>query len=296
MFIRSVKIPSSNGSVHEYVRIVSSVRENGNIRQKVVANLGRRDTLESVLPLLNRFLKGEEAPERLAKDLGEAGPIEVIDAGTWGPMLVCRHFFKQLGLWQLLDDGRRWRKLMPSEDPNDDWVSRVLVLIVNRLTRPSSEHALAGWLETDYVCDRLGRRYVPRWKQRGRVEVDLGQLQRWYRTLDHLLLNKDRIEVALFERLRDLFDFEPDLVFYDLTSTYFEGRGPVPLARHSLPPRGLRRRSRDGHREQSRIAPGHGRSRVPGGDEAAAKSGGGSPRRPHRRREVDRLSGRRHCQ
>ena len=45
----------------------------------------------------------------------------------------------------------------------------------------------------------------------------------WYRTLDQLLLNKDKIEVALYQRLRDLFDFQPDLVFYDLTSTYFAG-------------------------------------------------------------------------
>jgi transposase len=32
--------------------------------------------------------------------------------------------------------------------------------------------------------------------------------------------------------LRDLFHFEPDLVFYDLTSTYFEGHGPATLAKH----------------------------------------------------------------
>jgi len=231
MFIRSVKVPSSNGSVHEYVRIVSSVRENGKVKQKVIANLGRRDTLEAVLPMLNRFLQGDGDQAELARQLGQESPIEVLDASTWGPMLVARHFFDQLGLWDLLDAGRRWPKLRPDENPDDDWVSRVLVLIANRLTRPSSEHALADWLETDSICDRDGRRYVPCWKQRGRVQVDLAQLQRWYRTLDHLLLNKDEMEVALYERLRTLFDFEPDLVMYDLTSTYFEGHGPA-LAKH----------------------------------------------------------------
>jgi len=232
MFIRSIKVPSSNGSVHEYVRIVASVRENGKNKQKVIANLGRRDTLEAVLPLLNRFLRGEEDPQPLAQQLGADGPIEVLDASTWGPMLVARHFFKQLGLWQWLDAGRRWPKLLPDEDPADDWVSRVLVLITNRLVRPASEHGVAAWLETDYVCDRVGRRYVPCWKQQGRVQVDLAQLQRWYRTLDHLGLNKDTVEVALYERLRTLFEFEADLVMYDLTSTYFEGHGPPTLAKH----------------------------------------------------------------
>ena len=234
MFIRSIQVRSSAGIVHEYVRVVTSVREKGRVKQKVIANLGRRDTLEAILPLLERFLRGDgdSQQEQLAKQLAEEGPVEVLDASTWGPMLVVRHFFAQLGLWQILDAGRRWPRLLPEEDPNDDWPSRVLALIANRLTRPGSEHALGAWLESDYVCDRRGRRYIACWKRQGRVEIDLAQLQRWYRTLDHLLLNKDEIEVALYRRLRDLFDFQPELVFYDLTSSYFAGHGPATLAKH----------------------------------------------------------------
>ena len=231
MFIRSIKVRSSAGNVHEYVRVVSSVRENGKVKQKVVANLGRRDTLEAVLPLLNRFLLGEDNQQQLARELAQEGSLEVVDAGTWGPMLVTRHLFQQLGLFPLLDAGRRWPKLRPEEDPDDDWPSRVLAMLTNRLTEPESEHGLAGWLENHYIIDRLGRRYVPCWKEKGRVKVDMAQLQRWYRTLDHLVLNKDKIEVALYQRLRDLFDFQPDLVLYDLTSTYFEGLGPS-IAKH----------------------------------------------------------------
>jgi transposase len=231
MFIRSVKVPSSSGTVHEYVRIVESVWESGRVKQKVIANLGRRDVLDSVLPMLHRFLRGEEAPTDLAEQAALSVSVEVEDASTWGPMLVARHLFDKLGLWQILDAGRRWPKLLPDEDPHDDWPSRVLALLTNRLTRPGSEHALAGWLETDYICDRHGRRYVPCWKQQARVRVDLRQLQSWYRTLDHLQLNKSRIEVALYHQLRDLFNLQPDLVFYDLTSTYFTGHGP-PLAKH----------------------------------------------------------------
>ena len=231
MFIRSVKVPSSSGTVHEYVRIVESVWEEGRVKQKVVANLGRRDVLDSVLPMLNRFLRGEEEPTQLSSQLTAAGSCEALDASTWGPMLVARHLFEKLGLWDILDAGRRWPKLMPEEDPHDDWPSRVLALLVNRLTRPSSEHALAGWLESDYVCDRQGRRYVPCWKEHVRVKVAPRQLQLWYRTLDHLYLNKSRTEVALYHRLRDLFHLQPELVFYDLTSTYFAGHGPA-IAKH----------------------------------------------------------------
>jgi transposase len=44
------------------------------------------------------------------------------------------------------------------------------------------------------------------------------------------LAHKERIEVELFGRLRDLFHLQVEMVFYDLTSTYFEGRGPAGLA------------------------------------------------------------------
>ena len=62
------------------------------------------------------------------------------------------------------------------------FADRAFVLIANRLIRPSSEHGLAGWLETDFVCDRQGRRFVPRWQQHKRVRVHFQQLEAWYRT------------------------------------------------------------------------------------------------------------------
>ena len=78
----------------------------------------------------------------------------------------------------------------------------------------------------------LGRRVVPQWKPRGRVRVDLTWLQRWYRTLDELLPHQARIETDLFARLRDRFTLAVELVFYDLTSPYFEGAGPADVAVH----------------------------------------------------------------
>jgi transposase len=64
------------------------------------------------------------------------------------------------------------------------------------------------------------------------VRVAFGQLQQWYRTLDQLYAGKQEIERELFLRLRDSFSLKADLVFYDVTSTYFEGHGPPTLGRH----------------------------------------------------------------
>src|SRR6201981_2855119 len=43
---------------------------------------------------------------------------------------------------------------------------------------------------------------------------------------------KVEIEHALFITLRDLFSLQVDMVFYDLTSTYFEGQGPPGIGAH----------------------------------------------------------------
>jgi transposase len=220
MYPRTVKVRSKNGSINEYVRVVEAYREDGKVKQRVVADLGRKDLLVDMLPKLRRLLDGDAEG-----DSNDPADPQVVDASTWGPILVVRALFDQLGLWAILDQHLGHAKGVPFAD-------RAFVLIANRLIAPASEHGLAGWLETDFVCDRTGRRFVPHWHQRRRVRVHPRQLDAWYRTLDQLHAAKDQIEVALYHRLRDLFSLKPDLVLYDITSTYFEGAGPHDFAKH----------------------------------------------------------------
>jgi len=241
MYVRTVKVPSSNGSVNEYVRIVEAYRHDGKVKQRVVADLGRKDLLQELLPKLERVLRGTPAVA------GEDVDVDILQTWTWGPVLVLRTLFDQLGLWQILDE--HLGRPRPREDAAQvPYADRVFVLLANRLTRPSSEHGLARWLETDFVCDRLGRRFLPRWHRHGRVRVYAQQLQAWYRTLDRLIAVKSQIEVALFGRLRDLFSLQPDLVLYDITSTYFEGSGPEGFAKHGY--------SRDGKAQNVQVVVG----------------------------------------
>src|SRR4029079_11084131 len=171
---------------------------------------GRMDLLAEMFPKLKRLL-GYEGDSKAPPD----NDLEILDASTWGPVLAVRALFDQLGLWTILDVALGKAKGVPFAD-------RAFVLIANRLTRPASEHGLARWLETDFVCDRQGRRFVPHWHQHQRVQVHPRQLDAWDRTLDRLVKVKEPLEVALFQRLCDLFHLQPDLVFFDITSTYFE--------------------------------------------------------------------------
>ena len=126
---------------------------------------------------------------------------EAVQAWDWGPLLVARRLWDELGLEQILDQlagGRRQQA--------EAFSDRVFAL----------------------VCDRRGRRYRAQWRddherrasKTPRVRVAFAQLQRWYRTLDRLIALKPTIETELFARLRSLFALEVDLVLYDLTSTY----------------------------------------------------------------------------
>jgi hypothetical protein len=147
----------------------------------------RKDLLAPYLESLIELLGGGKK----TNDSSCAEPIEATQAACWGPMLVAGWLWRELGLESILDglapktSGVQKAGRLPLAD-------RVLVLVANRLCRPGSEHALAQWLESDFVCGRDGKRILAPWKQQGRVRVDLNWLQEWYRTLDQLLVRKWR--------------------------------------------------------------------------------------------------------
>jgi len=218
VFLRSVK--AANGQ-HEYLRLVESFRVGDKVKQRIVAHLGRKDLLAPHLDALIRLLQNDAVPPRWLP----ADQVSTPRASTWGPILVARRLFEKLSLDTILDAGH------PSLRHGQPLSERVFPLLANRLTRPGSEHALAQWLEDFYVCTAPGSRWTPAWKQHRRVKVDFEQLKLWYKTLDDLLAEKPRIEKEIYLELRNLFSLKPDLAFYDITSTYFEGAGPAGLGR-----------------------------------------------------------------
>jgi len=230
VYPRITKTTDRNGNTYEYIRLVESYRENGKNKQRTVCSLGRRDLL---MVHLDRLIQLLSEPEQ--KRWVRSEDVEPVQAWDWGPMLAVQTLWQELGLQKILDrmGGRSKKDGVALSD-------RVLVLVANRLCAPSSEHGLAGWLDTDYVCDREGRRWVASWRSEQerrdskapRVRVESKQLQQWYRTLDKLHARKERLEKELYLQLRDLFSLKVDMVLYDLTSTYFEGEGPAGIALH----------------------------------------------------------------
>jgi transposase len=216
LFLRSVKASNRR---HEYLRLVENYRQGDKIRQRIVVHIGRKDLLAPHLDALVRILQADQPAPAWVSVEQVAAP----QAWTWGPILVARHLLDSLSLGSILDGTTQsLRHGQPLSE-------RVFPLVANRLSRPGSEHALASWLEDFYVVTAQGRRWMPEWKASRRVKVSFQQLRLWYATLDDLVAQKARIETAIWQELRDLFSLEPELVFYDITSTYFEGQGPAEL-------------------------------------------------------------------
>ena len=154
MYLRTVKAKGGKGEIYEYIRLVEAYWEDGRSKQRVVSNLGRKDLLAPHLEALVRLLQAEESSQ------SDKGDVQYDEAASWGPALVARSLWRQLGLEDIIDRLEPRSHRMKGERLTLS--DRALVLVTHRLCCPGSEHALASFLETDYVCDRSGKRLCPK--------------------------------------------------------------------------------------------------------------------------------------
>lgn len=196
MFVR-VKRSDSGGRPVEYLQIVESVRHGGKVRQRLIANLGRRDELvaSGALDALTRSLAKFSERVRVVDKVRSDG-IQAHDARSWGPALVFRRLWEQQGLPSLLEefaDGRRF---------GFDVERTCFALALQRLCAPGSDFGGHGWLRT-VECP-------------GFAAIELHHL---YRTVANFLCPiREELERKLLLAGRDLFS-QLDLLFIDTTST-----------------------------------------------------------------------------
>jgi transposase len=221
MFIRQC-YRRKDGKRHAYWALVESYRTQRGPRQRVVAWLGQMDeagrlgvqevVTERADPAHQQrlFDNGEPAPRWIEVD---ASAVRVENSRQFGGPWLALELINKLGLAEF------FARVMPRGRESVPWSASALILIVARLCQPSSElHASEQWYPQTALPELLG---VPP----SRVDDN-----RLYRALDQLLLRKEQLEVHLKHRLGELFELEYDLLLYDVTSTYFEGRANFPLA------------------------------------------------------------------
>jgi hypothetical protein len=186
----------------EYVsyRLCRTVRDGDAVRQQVVANLGRLSDEEAAR--IGRQLlaiAGQEVP----KDQ----PLEHGPALLYGGPLLVHTLIDLADLPALFARlGRSRRRI--------DLPRTLAVALSAQLLAPGSELSASEWQRRTLAF-------------REPYEVPYSHL---LRALDVLADHHQAIEDGLFARVRHLFNQQVDVVFYDLTSSYFEGEGPQGLA------------------------------------------------------------------
>lgn len=221
MFIRQC-YRCKNGKRHAYWALVESYRTERGPRQRVVAWLGQMDEAgrlgvrEAATGRTNaahqKYLFDEDQPAPRWMEV-DTSAVRVENSRQFGGPWLALELIDKLGLVEFFD------RVMPRARSKVPWSTSALILIVARLCEPSSElHTSEQWYPRTALSDLLG------------VPASCVDDNRLYRALDRLLPHKEQLEAPLKERLGELFELQYDLLLYDVTSTYFEGRANFPLA------------------------------------------------------------------
>jgi transposase len=115
-------------------------------------------------------------------------------------------------LWRQLGLDEFWQTKLPAGREDVPWERVLRLLVVNRLLEPGSEFRVhRQWFDQTAMAELLG------------TDFAVAEKDRLYRCLDRLLEHKPALFQHLRQRWQDLFATHFDVLFYDLTSTYFEG-------------------------------------------------------------------------
>jgi transposase len=212
MYIRRCR-PSKSQKEKVYWQLVESYRSERGPRQRVVAYLGdvEEDLRQGVKEAAEGRVGNKQAhlfdltPQSAWVEV-KPDEIRVERVRDFGGYWLGLQVLEKLGLTSF------WEKNVGQGREEISWDMLATTLVLMRLCNPSSELRIAEELfEQSALVDLMG---IPAEK----VNED-----RLYRALDILLPHKSKLEKYLKERLGELFHPEYDLLFYDITSTYFEG-------------------------------------------------------------------------
>src|SRR5215831_6045182 len=218
MFARDKRI-----GPYTYVYLVENVREEGRTKQRIIANLGRKEVVvargdldrlaRSVVRLAQRsmvlsLVEGEAPPNARCQRIG--------------PVLLFERLWHEVGCRAVLEELAACRQF--------EFVAEraVFLTVLHRLFVSGSDCAAEKWradyriagteaLQLHHLYHAMAWLGEPLADQAGASELTLR-------------CRKDLVEEGLFARRRDLFA-ELSVVFMDTTSLSFEGRGGAELGR-----------------------------------------------------------------
>lgn len=208
VFVRTIA-KKFGEKTYRYAYLVENQRVGGRIRQRLVLNLGAAESVST------KRIDAVIAALRPLSSSPEQTPVPALCvlvrnrvARLLGPVMLAEALWDKLGISSVIARVLRKRKV------ELDVPLLSFGMVANRLVSPRSKLALTDWYRRVHI-ERL-------------LEAS-PDVHQFYRAMDALLDCKDAIERHVAGVLSTLFNQDFSLVFYDITSTYFEGRS-CPLA------------------------------------------------------------------
>lgn len=200
-----VKVTTSGP--RRYVQLIESFRDDdGRVRKRTVATLGRADQLSGELDsVIDGLLKvaGRE-PVKSAPAIS-ASSLTFESARSLGSVWTLTEIWKELGFSDLRRVFRRTRHTIDVE-------ALIRIMVLNRLCDPDSKLGVLRWLQTVALPD---------------IEVKSVTHQQLLRSMDALMDNQGAVDGVVAGLLRPLVDSDLSLAFYDMTTIRAEGLSTV---------------------------------------------------------------------
>ncbi len=211
-----------------YLQIVESRRDGAQVRQQVIATLGRVEDLRDSGQLERLLRSGARfAAKAIVVNAVADGAVTASAARRIGPALVFERLWEETGCRRTIED------LAGSRKHGFSLERAVFLTVLHRLCSGGSDRAAERWRE-DYTIDGVeGLDLHHLYRAMAWLGEDLRADQQDGATSFAPRCLKDVVEEDLFARRRDLFS-ALDLVFMDTTSLYFEGEGGQSLGKRGF--------------------------------------------------------------
>jgi len=195
MFVKETTV-RRGARAYTYVQLVEGYRdENGRVRHRVVANLGRKEELKSSGQL-----------EKLAGAFARLDPPLAGTRREVGALLLAWHFLRELDVAGVVDRG------LPRSERSELSVGEVVcALIASRLCSPSPLYDIAGWASGAAVRELLG------------IPPQLLNDDRLGRALETFAVYAESVRGLLAARAIDRFGTDAGRLHVDLTTVRVAG-------------------------------------------------------------------------
>lgn len=192
-----------NSRTYEYLVISESVHIKGKgSTTRNIANLGniKRFSNSDISNLIDGLIKIFNLESHC-----QSKDVQILESLEHGSIIFWQKIWDELGLSKII------KSMVSITDPRItlEVEKYVQMMVINRCVDPLSKLGVSRWVKR--TCYK---------EMKGYKDMN-SDVTYFYRSMDHLLKIKDNLELAIFEKLKNLFSINVKLTFYDITSSFF---------------------------------------------------------------------------